>query len=45
MLNQLQRPCEERAPLFEPARECAALHALVGEMRETPRPLTFRDTA
>jgi len=45
MLNHLQRQCEERAPLFEPARESASLHALIGEMLETPRPLTFRDTA
>jgi putative glycosyltransferase (TIGR04348 family) len=44
MLTHLQRQCDERAPLFDPAREYAALHALIGEMFETPPPLTTRDT-
>ncbi len=43
MLDHLQRQCEERASLFDPTRESAALHSLIGEMLETPRPLTFRD--
>ncbi len=32
MLADLQQQCNERAPLFDPARESAALHALVGEL-------------
>jgi putative glycosyltransferase (TIGR04348 family) len=45
MLTHLQRQCDERAPLFDPARESATLHALIGEMLQTPTPLTTRDTA
>jgi putative glycosyltransferase (TIGR04348 family) len=44
MLDHLQRQCDERAPLFDPARESATLHALIGELLETPPPLTTRDT-
>ncbi len=44
MLAHLQRQCDARAALFDPARESAALHALIGEMLETPTPLTTRET-
>ena len=42
MLLHLQRQCEERAPLFDPARESATLHALIGEVLDAtaPAPLT-----
>ena len=47
MLFHLQRRCEERAPLFDPAGESATLHALIGEVLDatapTPTPLTTRD--
>jgi hypothetical protein len=45
MLLHLQRQCEERAPLFDPARESATLHALIGELllATAPKPLTTRD--
>jgi putative glycosyltransferase (TIGR04348 family) len=32
MLLHLQRQCEARAPLFDPAQESAALHALIGDV-------------
>ncbi len=44
MLAHLQRQCDERGPLFDPTRESATLHALIGEMLETQTPLTTRDT-
>ena len=46
MLPHLQRQCEERAPLFDPARESATLHALIGEALDAtaPTPPTTRDT-
>jgi putative glycosyltransferase (TIGR04348 family) len=44
MLIYLQRQCDERAWLFDPTRESATLHALIGEMLETPTPLATRDT-
>jgi glycosyltransferase involved in cell wall biosynthesis len=44
MLPHLRRQCDERAPLFDPARESATLHALIGEMLEAPAPQTPRDT-
>jgi glycosyltransferase involved in cell wall biosynthesis len=39
MLPALRAQCEARAPLFEPARESAALHALLAELLPTT-PLT-----
>lgn len=45
MLVHLQQQCNERAPLFDPARESAALHALVSEALvwpSAPRP-SFRE--
>jgi glycosyltransferase involved in cell wall biosynthesis len=44
MLSHPQRQCAERAPLFDPTQESAALHALFQEMLDTRRPLTTRDT-
>ena len=46
MLLHLQRQCEERAPLFDPALESATLHSLIGEVLDAtaPTPLTTRDT-
>jgi hypothetical protein len=45
MLFHLQRQCEKRAPLFDPARESATLHALIGDVLDatTPTSLTTRD--
>lgn len=37
-LNHLQQQCGERAPLFEPTRESANLHALIGELLHPPTP-------
>jgi putative glycosyltransferase (TIGR04348 family) len=44
MLFHLQRQCDDRAVLFDPRRESSALQALIGELLETPAPLTTRDT-
>jgi hypothetical protein len=47
MLTELQRPCGERAPLFNQARESATLIPripLIGEMLEKPAPQTTQDT-
>jgi glycosyltransferase involved in cell wall biosynthesis len=44
MLTCLQRHCDERASLFDSTRESASLQALLGEMLDTPTPLTTRDT-
>ena len=44
MLSHLQQQCHERAPLFDPARESATLHALVGELLHLPSPPMTRDT-
>jgi putative glycosyltransferase (TIGR04348 family) len=56
MLAHLQQQCDARAPLFDPAHECAALHALIGDVligdvltgdvraAPTTTPLTNRDT-
>jgi putative glycosyltransferase (TIGR04348 family) len=45
MLADLQQQCNERAPLFDPAHESAALHALVGELLSSSAPYltTHRD--
>ena len=45
MLLHLQWQCEKRAPLFDPARESATLHALIGEVLDatTPTSLITRD--
>ena len=40
MLTHLQQQCDERAPLFEPAQECANLHALIGELLHPLTPST-----
>jgi len=37
-LTHLQQQCVERAPLFEPTRESANLHALIGELLHPPTP-------
>ncbi|HEV8690204.1 MAG TPA: selenoneine biosynthesis selenosugar synthase SenB [Ideonella sp.] len=38
MLAHLQRQCAARAPLFDPARESATLHALIEELLDSPTP-------
>lgn len=38
MLVHLRQQCLERAPLFDPARESATLHALIDELRPRIRP-------
>jgi putative glycosyltransferase (TIGR04348 family) len=38
MLLHWQRQCEERAPLFDPHQESAALHALIAETLDSPKP-------
>jgi putative glycosyltransferase (TIGR04348 family) len=43
MLSHLQKQCHERAPLFDPARESATLHGLIGELLHLPTPQTTRD--
>ncbi len=44
MLARLQQQCAARAPLFEPAHEAQALHALVGELlRKAPPAATNSD--
>ena len=36
MLEHLQQQCHARAALFDPAQESAALHALIGEILDSP---------
>jgi putative glycosyltransferase (TIGR04348 family) len=44
MLVRLQQQCNERAPLFDPAYESAALRALIGELLSSPAlRVTHRD--
>jgi putative glycosyltransferase (TIGR04348 family) len=47
MLAHLHQQCNERAPLFDPAHESAALQALAGELlsslRSTPQPIETHD--
>jgi glycosyltransferase involved in cell wall biosynthesis len=45
MLLDLQRQCDARAPLFDPAHEAAALHALIGAVIDAAPtvPPTTRD--
>lgn len=40
MLAHLRRQCEARAPLFDPARESATLHALIGELLQAQQMTT-----
>jgi hypothetical protein len=37
MLPALRAQCDERAPLFDPARERATLRRLLAGLLETPR--------